>query len=385
MKYLLFTLLFPVIILAGCNKQTDTAVTDQDAGSIPRQTITLNDELLNNAAFEFAEAEPAEIRDLVSAFGEITLNHDKVASIVSKVEGEIIEGLKQLGDQVKAGEIIARIESHSLASSIVRYLQTEHDRQFTMDAYLREKELFSKKLTSSTEFYAAEQAYQRAQIEHAAALQPLELLNFTEGQLHGYLNAPNEAKLTILEVVSPIDGIVTRKSIINGQAVQADTELYVVADLSEVWIDFQVPLAAANEISAGDRVRVSVTGGAATGDATIKYVAPLANEINRTVEVRASMPNPNRMWRPGSPVSVEFARETSQTEVAIPSDALLDFESGFAVFVRKDSRTFELRKVKPGQRDNTRVAIELGLVSGETVVSTNAFLLKAQWQMETEN
>lgn len=385
MRSLFFTLLIPVIIIAGCENQTDNMVADPDSSSTPRQTITLTDDILNNADFKFAEAKPAEISDLVSAFGEIKLNNDKVASIVSRVEGEIKEGLKQLGDKVEAGEIIARIESHSLASSIVRYLQTEHDRQFTMDAYLREKELFSKKLTSSTEFHAAEQAYQRARIEHAAALQPLELLNFTEGQLHGYLSAPNEAKLTILEVVSPITGIVTKKSIITGQAVQADTELYMVADLSEVWIDFQAPLAAANGISAGDRVQVSITDGAATSTAAIKYVAPLANEINRTVEVRASMPNTDRIWRPGSPVSVEFARERWMAEVAIPSEALLDFESGFAVFVRRDAHTFELRKVKPGQRDNALVAIELGLVPGETVVSTNAFLLKTQWQMETGN
>lgn len=385
MKFLVFTLLIPVIFSTGCKKQTDNTLADQDPDSTARQTITLNDEMLNNADFKFAEAKPAEISDLVSAFGEIKLNNDKVASIVSKVEGEMIEGLKQLGDQVRAGEIIARIESYSLASSIVQYLQTEHDRQFTLDAYIREKELFSKKLTSSAEFYAAEQAYHRAQIEHAAALQPLELLNFTEGQLHGYLNAPNEAKLTILEVVSPIDGIVTMKSIIKGQAVQSDTVLYVVADLSEVWIDFQVPLAAANKISAGDPVKVNVSGGAATGNATVKYVAPLANEINRTVQVRASMPNTDNIWRPGSPVGVEFAREKTKAEVAIPSDALLDFESGFAVFVRKDPHTFELRKVKPGQRDDSMAAIELGLEIGETVVSTNAFQLKAQWQMETGN
>ncbi len=211
------------------------------------------------------------------------------------------------------------------------------------------------------------------------------MLNFTEGQLHGYLNAPNEAQLTVLEVVSPINGIVTRKSIITGQAVQADTELYMIADLSEVWIDFQAPLAAANGISAGDQVRVSITDGAATSNATIKYVAPLANEINRTVEVRATMPNENRIWRPGSPVNVEFARERLNAGVAIPSEALLDFESEFAVFVRRDVNTFELRKVKPGKRDNALVAIERGLVAGETVVSTNAFLLKTQWQMETGN
>jgi multidrug efflux pump subunit AcrA (membrane-fusion protein) len=156
MKTKFLTLLIPAIILAGCQKQTDSAVAETDTVSTQRQTITLNDEVLNNADFSFAKAKPAEISDLVSAFGEIKLNNDKVASIVSRVEGEIMEGLKQLGDKVEAGEIIARIESHSLASSIVRYLQTEHDRQFTMDAFLREKELFSKKLTSSTEFYAAE-------------------------------------------------------------------------------------------------------------------------------------------------------------------------------------------------------------------------------------
>ena len=64
--------------------------------------------------------------------------------------------------------------------------------------------------------------------------------------------------------------------------------------------------------------------------------------------------------------------------------AKLDFEGGFAVFVRKQPNVFELREVIPGKRNDALVAIEDGLQAGETVVTTNAFLLKAQWQMDSD-
>lgn len=372
------------LLASGCSQLSEER-SSADAGTVNEQAfLTLEAAALQNANLAFEEAVPGSIRSEITAFGEITLNTERVAAIVSKVEGEIQKVFKQLGDPVKAGELLAAIESHSLASAIVEYLQTERDRRFFREAFQREEELFQKKLSSSEDYFRAEQAYRKAQIAHAAALQPLELLNYNEGQLHDYLEAPDEAVLTILEVKSPIDGVITKQSLIPGQAVTADTELFVVANLSEVWVDFHVPLETAMEISAGDQARVTFSGRDLHGEAVVKYVAPLANEISRTVQVRASLPNEDGNWRPGAPVTVRLSARSNEAAVTIPAEALLDLEGGFAVFVKEASNRFELRKVRPGHRDGSRVAIESGLSAGETVVSANAYLLKAQWQMYSE-
>ncbi|MCB1120140.1 MAG: efflux RND transporter periplasmic adaptor subunit [Verrucomicrobiae bacterium] len=373
-----------ILLAAGCSKSSESNSRQDNSTASEQPTVTLTEAALANANLTFAEAAPASIQSEITAFGEITLNTERVASIVSKVEGEVQKVLKQLGDPVMAGETLAVLESQSLAADIVSYLQTERDRRFYLAAYIREEELFKKKLSSSEDFYQAEQAYRKAQIAHAAALQPLELLNFREGQLHGYMEAPDEAVLTLLEVKAPIEGVITKQSLIPGQAVTADTELFVVADLSEVWVDFQVPLETAMEISAGDHVGVSFTGRDLQGDAIVKYVAPLANEINRTVQVRATLKNKEGNWRPGSPVKVRLSAKGTKADVTVPVEALLDLNGGFAVFVKKTANTFELRQVRPGHRDTSNVVIQSGLAAGEPVVSANAYLLKAQWQMHSD-
>ena len=373
-------------LFAACNPGTPTAspTPKPDAEESGPQTFTLSPEVLENAALEFANAEAAEIKNTTRAFGEIALNTEKVATIVSKIEGVLVKDLKQLGDPVEPDEPVAIIESQSLAASIVAYLQTERDLRFARAEYFREKELFEKKLTSSESYFKKEQDYNKAQIAHAANLQPLELLHFAEGQLHGYLDDPDSANLTSLDIRSPIAGVVTKKSFTLGEAVSADRELFVIADLTDVWADFHVPLSVATGLQKNAKVVVTRSGGNETGTATIKYIAPLADEATRTVLVRATLDNSAGQWRPGTPVAVTFTLTSESAPVAVPAEALLDFEGGFIVFVHTADDTFELREVVPGTRDDQRVAIKTGLAAGETVVSTNAYLLKAQWQIGEE-
>lgn len=357
---------------------TATESFEPDAEADP-STLTLTQERLANANLTIVEAAAAEIGEKVVAYGEITLNTDKVASIPARIDGVIADDRTQLGATVAAGDVLAVIESQTLATAIVMYLQTERDMRFARAEYQREKELFDKKLASSESYYGKEQAFGKAQIAHAAALQPLELLNFEEGQLHDYLENPDAANLTHFEVRAPLAGVVTKKKLIKGESVSADQELFVVADLSEVWVDFQVALSDASFLTEGQNVSV---GG--SGSALVQYVAPVANQANRTVEARAVMANAEGAWRPGTPVTVGFARGRETFPVTVPAAAVLDFEGGFAVFVRQSADTFELREVKTGKLDNERVAIAEGLNVGEKVASDGAYQLKAQWGMGEE-
>ena len=75
-----------------------------------------------------------------------------------------------------------------------------------------------------------------------------------------------------------------------GESVDADQELFVIANLEEVWVDFQVPLSDARSLQKGQKVRVgSSTGSSSQAEATIRYVAPMANEMSRTVAARATL------------------------------------------------------------------------------------------------
>lgn len=382
--------ILPVLALAAsltaCGEPTPDAADGPDAmtATTPAR-VELGEEALANASIETAEAEPASIRETVVSYGEVRPDPDRVASVVSRVDGILVSASRQLGDTVAAGDVLAVIESRTLASQIVAYLETESEMRFARGELARERDLFGKKLTSTEAVQQKEAAFQKAVIAHAAALQPLEVLHFTEGQLHGFLDDPDGANLTRLEVTSPIDGVVTARAGHPGEAVPADRELFRISDLSKVHVDFHVPLQAAGHLEPGRTASVNFASGDLEAEAGIIFVSPEADQESRTVLVRASLPNPAGLWRPGMPVTVRCDLGGDEAAVTVPSPALLDFEGGALVFVRTGPGSFEARTVEPGRRDQDRVEILSGVAPGETVAAANAWLLKAQLVMHGES
>jgi len=384
MKYSIHPILTiaAMLLFSSCGKKA--AAPDLGESTPDSEFMRLSSAALDNASLSMTKAGASEVGERAQAFGEITLNTDRVESIPARIDGIIATDHVQLGDAIETGQVLAVLESQSLASAIVAYLESERDLRFSRSEFGREEELFAKKLTSAESFNSKQQALHKAQIAHAAALQPLELINFDEAELHRYVDEPESANLTRLEVKSPISGVLTKKQVIRGGSVTADQELFVIANLEEVWVDFQVPLSDAQSLQKGQLVRVGSSTGDARGEAAIRYVAPMANELSRTVTARATLANEAGIWRPGTPVIVSFDRNRESFPVTVPAASVLDFEGTSIVFVQRSSGVFELREVEPGRRDETRVSIKSGLVAGEDVVADGAYQLKAQWGMNTE-
>ncbi len=367
--------------LVACDQTLPTIDTDADPSG-ETSVLQVAPEALRNAQLGYEKASSHPIQERISAYGEITPQADKMASIVSRVSGIVVDIRKQLGESVDEGEVVAVLESQALAEAVMRYLQAESTLEAAKKAFAREKELFGKKLTSAEAYQGAEQALQTAKITHATTRQSLQLLHFEESELHAYLDAPESADLTRFPIRSPLNGVVTNREIHRGEAVAADAPLFKIADLEEVCVHFHVPLESVRYLEKGGLVNVADDSAAQAADATVTFVSPIASESSRTVTVRAALTNTQGHWRPGTPVTVTMKRTAANAAIAIPSDALLDYEGGYVVFVQEREGVFHLREVEPGRRDDAFVEIKSGLREGETVVTTNAFALKALWQSQ---
>lgn len=373
-----------LLLFGACERASVPAPTGDEAESALSRTLELTAEMFRTADLGFSEAGPGRLREVVPCYGEIAVDHSRRAPILPRIDGVIVEVRKHLGDPVEANEIVAVIESQSLATAIIAYVQSEEDLHFAQEELAREEQLFEKKLSSAEVHQAKRQALRKAQIAHAAALQPLSLLHFTEESLHAFVESPEAANLTRLEIRSPLAGVVTHCSQHRGEPVTADTEILRVTDLSEVWVDFHVPLEAADALEAGDRVAITSTFSEAPGEATVLFVSPLAAETSRRVAVRAALPNESGRWRPGTPVTAEVTASSQGVEISVPSAAVLDHGGGFIVFVQTGERSFEVRTVTVGHRSAELVEITHGLAAGEIVATTGAFQLEAEWSMHAE-
>lgn len=184
--------------------------------------------------------------------------------------------------------------------------------------------------------------------------------------------------LTDYEIRAPMGGTVVSREVAMGQSVDHESVLYTVADLSTVWVDFALYPQVAGQVRRGQAVHIRTESDPpleAVG--TVRYVGPLLEQDTRVSYGRVLLPNPHRRWPPGLYVTAAITVDRARAEVAVPEEAIVRTSRGPAVF-RAEGTTFELQPVVPGRSDGTWTEITEGLEPGATIVTGNAFLLKAE-------
>lgn len=343
-------------------------------------------EAIANLKLEFAQVGPRPIARNVVATGSVRLDESKVIDVVPRIAGLVNQDHRTLGAIVAKGDKLFTIESADLSEWITNYVDAEQAMAFARTALEQEKTLFAKNLSSKETLQARELDFQKAVAGHTRALQPLKLLHFDESGIHRYLDDTDAGSYTMLDIVAPESGEVIEKSVRRGTAVEPEETLYTIADLNGLWVDFQVSLRDAASLSVGHSVVVesSVNRGERR-ESEIVYVAPIAGEATRRVLVRATLPNEDRAWRPGTPVTV-LARISADknTELTVPATAVVDLAGAKAVFVREGDTTFRVITVTLGVSDGKVTQILHGLSDGQSVVGANAAQLKGHLEMTKE-
>ena len=182
--------------------------------------------------------------------------------------------------------------------------------------------------------------------------------------------------LSPYEVKSLIAGTVIEKHITLGEFVRDDSDIYMIADLSTVWVNVTVYARDLPRIRRGQRVTIRGAGHEATAE--IGYVGPVIGEATRTAVARVVLPNPRGHWRPGLFVTAAVELEQAAVPVAIPDDAIQTLEGKPVVFVAEDAENFAPRPVALGLTGDEWTEILSGLTAGERVVTKQSFILKSE-------
>lgn len=179
-------------------------------------------------------------------------------------------------------------------------------------------------------------------------------------------------------VVALQAGTVVSQDVAVGDAVDHESRLYTIADLSTVWVDFPIHARNAGAIRPGLKVRVRTESGpAAAGTGTVRYVGPILEQDTRVSYGRVVLDNADRRWQPGMFVAAAIAVDRAEAAVVVAEDAIVRLEEGPAVF-RAEGNRFKAQNVVTGRTDGVRTEIVEGLEAGATYVVKNAFLLKAE-------
>lgn len=331
--------------------------------------LTMPASAVSGANVGTAVAGPAEMTLRTQLTGEITVNADRVARVVPRVSGVVVAVRKNLGETVRAGEVLAVIESREVSDARSAYLTAVSREALARTTAERERQLFERNVSPELDLLTAQRALAEAEINRRAALASLSALGLSPGGAAG--------SLTRFEVRAPFGGTVTEKSVSLGEAVSPERTLFVVADLSTVWVEATLYPRDLPNVRPGQRATVTLPDAdSLSAEGTVSYVGAVVGEGTRTARARIVLPNRNGRWRPGLFVDVALATETARVPLAVREEGLQSFRE-FTVVYAQVADTFEVRMLDLGRRSNGFVEVLGGLKPGTRYATANSFVLKA--------
>jgi cobalt-zinc-cadmium efflux system membrane fusion protein len=338
--------------------------------------LTLEPELSKKMRIESAVAGPGTIKSVIELPGEIAFNADRVSHVVPRVPGVVLESLKNLGDTATRDEAIAIIDSRELGEARSRYLVAIEREKLARYNFDRSQRLWQKETIPEKEFLTAQKSYLEEKIELASAGRKLMAMGLTEGDVNG-LAEGSLTNLTHYPIRAAFDGVVIKKHLSPGEWVKEDAEIFVIADLSSVWVEIAVYAKDLNSVHVGQKATVKADCSGLEASGEVSYVGPLVGENSRTAKARVVIPNHDGKWRPGLFAKVELVREEVPVPVAVSSDAIQGYRNWNVVFVRYGDQ-FEVRPLELGRTDGHSTEVLKGLSLGENYVVLNSFILKSE-------
>ena len=178
------------------------------------------------------------------------------------------------------------------------------------------------------------------------------------------------------ELRTLIDGIVITRHLTRGEAVDRERQVFVIADLSNVWVELSVYQKDLARVEVGQAVRVHTVDDGPSAEGIVSYITPALDPETRTATARVVLANPGRRWLPGMFVAGRTLDE-GEAAVAIPRQAVQSLGGRSVVFAEAGD-AFTPRPVRLGREGETLVEVVSGLSAGERIAMTNTFLLKAE-------
>jgi cobalt-zinc-cadmium efflux system membrane fusion protein len=325
---------------------------------------------------EVRTAGPSKMAVQVTLPGEIVPNMDRMVHIVPRAPGVIRQVFKFIGDQVRAGELMAVLDSREVADAKAAYLASQSRLDLAQAKANREEMLWRKRISPEQDYQEARNAFEEAKITLKSAEQKLHAMGFSESDLVRLSSQPDET-YTSYEIRAPFEGTVIEKHLTIGEVLKEDAIAFTVADLSTVWVKISVYQKDMLLVRKGQRVLISPGKGISDAEGTISYVEPMVREQTRTAMAIVVLPNPEGLFRPGLYVVCLLDVEKIPVSLLIPKTALIQEDRQTQIFI-ETPEGFVLQPMTLGRSNEQYVEVLSGIKAGQRYVAKGGFTLKAQ-------
>ena len=340
-------------------------------------SIAIASEHIQNLGVVLGKLEPVQQIPLLTAPAKVVVppSHDYLVS--SSQSGLITQLNASIGDTVKKGEVLAELNSPDLLTLQREYLKAESALQLGLLSFQRDKKLFEEGVIPGRRWQETSSQYHAFASEANEHRQLLEIAGMTDAEIKQLKTSHRLSSR--LNVLSPITGTVMERMGVAGSRVDMLAPLYRIADLSELWLEINIPQERAAGVKIGDSVQLeNAEQQDGTALAKISLLSQNVSPENQTVLARAVIKGKQFPIRPGQRINIRLIQTTEKPLYQVPNVAIAQHEGKAYLFIRS-ATGFNVTPIAVIGKQGESSIIEGDLTGNEEIAVKGAVALKANW------
>jgi membrane fusion protein, heavy metal efflux system len=366
-------------VIACGNKQEETPAAKPDSPASQSGLLRLSLEESSRMALEVVPVERGQLRVPREFPATVQSNENELAEVTTLIRGRVVKVHVDVGQDVKKDTLLAMLHSTDLGVAEGAYLKASAKLHEAELVYERARDLHEHKAVSLAELQRREAEMKTARAEDRETRNRLELLGVPRLEIER-LEREHTIKADV-PLRAPFDGRVIMRNITRGEVVETNQKFFTVADLSDVWVVGNVPEKDVQYIRKDQKVDVIVSAYPhAIFPGTITYISDVLDPATRTMRLRVTVSNPDRVLKPEMFATVRVYAAPTPEALTVPLAAVQNGPTGKMVFVQRGTNEFEVRTVKLGNEQGEVVTVLEGVSAGEQVVTKGSFVLKSEME-----
>jgi cobalt-zinc-cadmium efflux system membrane fusion protein len=364
-----------VSLAVGCGSKKEDAgkKADEKAGTHKDEgLVKLSDAEASLAGLKTEALAEQQLSNTLNVTATVEANREKIALVLPRIPGRITSVSAKLGDAVKQGQVLATLDSIEAGEAYSAHAQALVEANVAKTAYERAERLHADQIIAGKEYQRAKGEYEKTQAHVQMTAGKLRMLGISPAA--GAKGATNSS----VPVTAPLRGTVIERKAVLGELAKTEAALFVVADLSKVWLEANIGEADLGRVRIGAAARATIAGRPdEVFEGKVSHLGAVLDKETRTAKAIVELDNAKGLLHPQMFANVAIETGTARKVMALPESATTLVQGLPTVFVEQ-AGGFEARTVELEARSGGRVVVKSGLAAGELVVTEGVYALKAR-------
>lgn len=352
---------------------------DEDSseeGHAEEGEIQLTSQQMVEQGLKVAVASTGLVEKLTTLPGKLVVNTDQQAHISPNFSGYIEQVNVALGQSVQKGQTLAVLIVPELIDQQANLRMAQANLDLARKDYQREQQLWSQGISAKQDYQRAENAYRQAQITVQSSQARLNALGASGNNNGRFL------------IKAPISGVISKKDIVVGENVQLADQLFVIENLKDLWLEFNLPNTSNIQLQVGQILNFKTNGSDQNYQAKVQTLNSQADLQTGRLQVRAKVTTQADVLRPNVLVNVFVTDAQAKTALRVQKKALQQVEGKPVVFViESEEKGLVHLKAQPievgvSSQDGQWLEVISGLTEGQKYIADGSFLLKSELEKD---